>query len=84
MPYDAKNKETAEQLRKRLEREEAVGGGDPTPEEIAARAAAIRAAWVDENGISVISPRNDNQADGREPQKYEPGIREIPASIHRK
>ncbi len=83
MPYDKKNTETAEQLRKRIEREGAKRGGRahrevcPTPEEIAERAAEIRAARVDEKGVLKVPPCNDNKGDGRKQREYQPGIREI-------
>ena len=85
MPYDSKS-ETAEEIRQRR------GKDDPSPEEIAEMTAALRAARVDENGVVCVDengvplfrPRNDNQGDGREPKKYRAGIRVVPADIHRK
>ena len=81
MPYDPCS-ETLEEMRKRLAREEAIREKCPTPEEIAERARAIRAARVDENGVSVISPCN--KGDGRKQREYRPGIRVVPAGTHRK
>ena len=80
MPYDKDNKETAEQLRKRIDREVASrttidGVTYPTPEEIAERAAAIRAAYTNEKGVLKVPPCNEG---GRERQKkYQPGIRVV-------
>ena len=68
MPYDPKS-DTAEEIRQRR------GKNDPSPEEIAEWAAAIRAGWVDENGVLIVFPCNEG---GRERQKkYQPGIREV-------
>ena len=75
MPYDEKNTETAEQLRKRIAREEAIRAKCPTPEEIEEMTAEIRAGWGDENGVLKAPPCN--KGGGRAKGKYQPGIRVV-------
>lgn len=76
MPYDPKS-ETLEEMRERIDREERERDGDPSPEEIAERAAAIRAAYTNEKGVLIVPACCDNQADGRRQREYRPGIRTV-------
>ncbi len=70
MAYDPKS-DTAEEIRQRH------ADGDPSPEEIAERTAAIRAAMVNEKGVLIVSPCNDDRGEGRKQREYRSGIRTV-------